>query len=208
MFFCRSSEPFVKYPSQLLPAANHKMSSKDNLDVVKTTNKDLATAWQVMRRFCLLVNVGTQTRDFMRSEIINDTIAAVMYRLMHMGFATDSFDEALRYGLLVFTYHVFLQWQDIKPPSKHLPMSYKKCILGLGHVHGVSSQLMLWLLMIGANSIVDISHEAWLREGLREHADICGAETWKEMEDILKSFMWITLLDEQPGKQIHGLLYM
>jgi hypothetical protein len=32
---------------------------------------DFATAWRVMRRFCLLVNLGMQTHRFMRLEIIH-----------------------------------------------------------------------------------------------------------------------------------------
>jgi len=159
-----------------------------------------------MRRFCLLVNLGTQTQGFIRLEIIQETMTAVIYRLLHMGFAAGSLNETVRHGLLAYSHHVFLQWQDVKLPHYHFPTAYRTCILHHKLFDEVSSQLMLWLLMTGANSVFNISDEAWLREYLREHANRCQVKTWKEMQDILKSFMWITLLDEQPGLYIFDLL--
>jgi hypothetical protein len=67
---------------------------------------------------------------------------------------------------------------------------------------------MLWLLMTGANSVFEISNEAWLGEYLREYADRCQVRTWEDMRDVLKSLMWIELLDEQPGKCIYDLLQL
>jgi hypothetical protein len=182
------------------------MCSQDNIELIRNMDNDLATAWRVMRRFCLLVNLGTQTQRLIRLDIIHETMTAVIYRLLHMSFAAGSIDENVRHGLLAFSHHVFLQWQDIKLPYHHFLIAYRNCILHLKLVDGVSSQLMLWLLMTGANSIFNISDEAWLRECFREQADRCQVKTWKEMQDILKSFMWIALLDEQPGKHIYDVL--
>jgi hypothetical protein len=198
----------IKYPEKLLPASDDKVCSQDNIEFIRNIDNDLAMAWRVMRRFCLLVNLGTQTQRLIYPEIIRETMTAVIYRLLHMGFAAGSIDETVRLGLLAFSHHVFLQWQDIKLPYYHFPTTYKNCILGLKLADRVSSQLMLWLLMTGANSLFNVSDEAWLRENLREHTDRCQVKTWKEMQEILKSFMWIALLDEQPGKQIYDSLHL
>jgi hypothetical protein len=45
-------------------------------------------------------------------EIVMDTMAAVMYRLLHMSFSSGSIDEVIRLGLLSLSYHIVLQWQD------------------------------------------------------------------------------------------------
>jgi hypothetical protein len=196
----------IEYPEKLLPASNDKMRPQDNIELIRNMDTDLATAWEVMRRFCLLVNLGTQTHRFMRLEIIHETMTAVMYRLLHMDFAAGSINETVRNGLLAFSHHVFLQWQDVKLPYHQFPIAYRNYILHLKLIDGVSSQLMIWLLMTGANSVFSISDEAWLMEDLREHADRCDVKTWKDMHDILRSFMWIAVLDEQPGKYIYELL--
>lgn len=196
----------IGYPEKLLPGPADKSFIQDNIEFIRSMDNDLATAWQVMRKFCLLVNVGTQTKRLLRLEIICDTMAAVIYRLLDMSFAAGSISETVRHGLLAFSHHVFLQWQDIKLPYRHFPTAYRNCILHLKFVDGVSSRLMLWFLMVGANSVFNMSDEKWLREALREYVDRCQVKTWKEMQDILKSFMWIGFLDEQSGQHIYRLL--
>ncbi|KAI1378981.1 hypothetical protein F4677DRAFT_410239 [Hypoxylon crocopeplum] len=204
VFFGQPSEPVIEYPEKLQPASDDKSYSRDTMELVQIADKELATVWQVMRRFCLLVNLGTQTQRLIRPEIIHETMAAVMYRLLHMHFAAGSPDETVRHGLLAFSHHVFLQWQDIKLPYHYFPATYQSSILSLEGADGASPQLLLWLLMIGAISVFDISEDAWLREHIREYASRCQVKTWKAMQDILKSFMWIALLDEQAGKHIYN----
>jgi hypothetical protein len=206
VFFRQPSEPVIEYPQKLLLASHKKMFSQDNIEFIPNIDDDLATAWRVMRRFCFLVNLGTQTQRPIHLEIIYETMTAVIYRLLDMGFIAGTINEAVRYSLLAFSYHVFLQWQDIRLPYYYFPTAYRSCILQLELVNGVSSQLILWMLMTGANSVFNILDEAWLREYLGEHANRCQVKTWKEMQDILKSFMWIELLDGEPGKCIYDLL--
>jgi len=196
----------VDYPARLLSASNDDLCSQHDKDLIGSMDSGLATAWRVMKRFCLLINLGTQTQRFVSQDMIHQTMSAVIYRLLRMRFAALSLDETVRHGLLGFTHHVFLQWQDIKLPYQHFPTAYRKCMMHFKPIDEGSSQLMLWLLMTGALSVFHVSDETWLEESLREHAVKCKVDTWKEMEDIFKSYMWIPLLDEQPGKQIYGLL--
>lgn len=207
MFFKRPSEPLFSYPGQLLPTSEDKISFQDNRQGIQTTDDHLVTAWLVMRKFCLLVDLGAQTRRSMRPEIIYETMIAVMYRLLYMSFADGSIDEAVRLGLLAFSHHVFLQWQDIKLPYRHFTDRYRNSILALKHFHGVPSQLMLWFLMTGAISVFPVSDEEWLREHIREHVTICHVKTWKAVQDILKSLMWIALLDDQSGEGIYDSVH-
>ena len=161
-----------------------------------------------MRRFCLLVNLGTQTQRLIYPEIIDQTMISVIYRLLHMKFAVGSADEAVQLGLAAFTHHIFLQWEDIKLPQYPFLAHYRNCILNLDLADGASSSLMLWLLMIGAISMFDALGEAWLRDSLRVHAHRCQVRTWKGLQEALKSFMWVGLLDDRPGKQVYDLLYL
>lgn len=129
-------------------------------------------------------------------------MAAVTYRLLDTHFAIGSINEAVRYGLLVFSYHVFLQWKGLKLPYSHLPTAYQTRIANIALHDGASSPLRLWLLMIGAISVFDPVEETWLGEQVKAHAEKCGVRTWKDMRDILKSFMWIGLLDDQIGEHV------
>lgn len=196
------------YPAQLLPASGDKFRFQDNMQLIGQVNEELSTAWKVMRRFCLLVNLGTQTQGLIDPEIMLGTMSAVLYRLLRMDFSTDSLDEVIRLGLLAFSQHVFLQWHDMRTPYYESAPAYRNCLLKLTVGNGISSQLMVWLLMAGAISLFDIADEVWLAKALQQHANGCQITSWKGMQETLKSFMWIPLLDERRGKQNFDLLDM
>lgn len=62
-------------------------------------------------------------------------------------------------------------------------------------------RFILWMLMVGAVSIFDAQKEEWLGAALRHHAR-SKQRSWTEVQDVLKSFLWIPLLDEEPGRSI------
>ncbi|KAI8959062.1 hypothetical protein F5Y11DRAFT_334300 [Daldinia sp. FL1419] len=206
VFFVQPSEPVAEYPEKLLPASDDGSFPQDDMNLLRITDNDLAIVWRVLKRFCSFVHLGTQTRRTIRPDIIYETMIAAMYRLLHMRFSIRSIDNAVRQGLLAFCYHVFLQWQDIKPRCCHFTTAYQACILDLESHEGVSPRLMLWLLMTGAVSIFNIADEAWLRECIEVNIGRCKIRTWKEMHGLLKSFMWIDALDEQQGRNIYNCL--
>ncbi|KAI1074918.1 hypothetical protein F5B20DRAFT_573754 [Whalleya microplaca] len=186
---------------------SHSMLSQEEMKPVQDLDGDLAEAWFITRKFCLLTNLGTQTKMLMRPATIYGTMTAVMYRLLHMGFAAGSLDETLRLGLLAFTHHIFLQWQDMRLPCHH---QFRHIYRNHLQVHPledtVPPQLLMWLLMIGAVSVFGISEEPWLGDYLQRHFERCRVNTWKDLQAILKSFMWIPLLDGKHGEEVYNSL--
>lgn len=205
LFFSQPSEPVIEYPENLL--SDGKMTSQGESELLPISDVNLALAWQVMRRFCRLVSLGAQTQRRIHSNIINDTMTAVMYRLLDMKFDTDSIDEAVRLGLLAFSHHVFIQWQDVRLPYQQFPSTYKRCVLSDRLSELALPQLVLWLSMIGACSLFNVPDETWLAECLQNALDRSQVKSWKEMQDILRSFLWIGLLDDEAGKRIYESLY-
>ena len=196
-----------EYPKALLSTTSGTNKFQNtNDELTRNLDTGLATCWQVLRRFCLLVNLAAQTQASIHAELIYGTMIAVMYRLLRMSFSPGSLDQCIRHGLVVFSYHIFLQWQDVRLPYTHFPNIYKEHVLTLKLTGGVSSHLMLWLLMTGATSLYQVEDEEWLRLGLREHVEKCQVRTWNEIQDILKSYMCIVLLDDRPGKGIFDLI--
>jgi len=153
----------------------------------------------------MLVNLGTQTQRLIEPELIHQTMASVIYRLLHLGFATSSLDETYRIGLLTFSYHVFLQW-DIKFAHSQCAEKFRNHIKGVMSADNLSPGFIVWLLMTGTSAFFKVEDEVWLRESLRECAGKCNIRSWKDMENSLKSYMWIALLDEKHGKEIFKLL--
>ncbi|KAH9905446.1 hypothetical protein F4778DRAFT_708673 [Xylariomycetidae sp. FL2044] len=206
VLYRQPSEPLMDYPEELLRDGDGLQSFEDPTDLIESLDAQLATAWRIVRSFCLLVNLGTQTRRWVRQDIIRDTTISVTYRLIHMRFAPGSIDETVHYGLLVFSYHVFMQWQHVRLPYTHIPTKLRKIILGNTPAHRIPSPWILWLLMVGAVSVFDMSEEAQLMELMRDHARRCQVKTWKDMQNVLKSFMWVNVFDTQKGEEVFGLL--
>tara|TARA_R110002060_G_scaffold6536_2_gene9899 strand:+ start:564 stop:1220 length:657 start_codon:yes stop_codon:yes gene_type:complete len=207
VFFSYPSGTIPQYPKRLLGDSNSKNCfNSANSDFAQTLNEDLAVAWQVMKTFCMLVNLGTQTQRLIEPELIHQTMASVIYRLLHLGFATSSLDETYRIGLLTFSYHVFLQWQDIKFAHSQCAEKFRNHIKGVMSADNLSPGFIVWLLMTGTSAFFKVEDEVWLRESLRECAGKCNIRSWKDMENSLKSYMWIALLDEKHGKEIFKLL--
>ncbi|KAK8076519.1 hypothetical protein PG994_003791 [Apiospora phragmitis] len=190
MFFLQPSEPIPEYPEQLIIKSVTGPCLSQDEKIGSTLNEDLARVWRTTRAFCLLANLGTQTRMLLPPEIIHGTMAAVMYRLFYMSFVADSLDETMRLGLLVFTHHIFLQWQDTRPFPHGFSAAYRQSLRHhMSTGNSLPSDTMVWLLMIGAVSLFSISEEGWLRDSLREHFDTCQVKAWKDLQEILKSHL-------------------
>ncbi|KAK5056760.1 hypothetical protein LTR84_012292 [Exophiala bonariae] len=207
VFFRPPAELVPDYPERLLPKGDDKLQFQDNIHLVGIIDEELSMSWKVMRRFCLLVNLGTQTHGRIDPDIIRGTMAAVTYRLLHMRFCTTSVDEMIRLGLLAFSQHVFLQWHEMRTPYYESAAAYRACLVKGTFEKEISSQLSIWLLMVGAVSLFELSNETWLGQSLQEHARSCEMKTWKEMQEVLKSFMWMPLLDEVRGMHVFESIY-
>ena len=205
VFYCQPAEPLPDYPEQVISSFSN-ICSQEDMQLVQSLNGHLAEVWLVMRKFCFLANLGTQTRMLIEAATIYGTMTAVMYRLLRVGFAAGTLDESLRLGLLTFTHHIFLQWQDIRLPCHPLSESYRNYLQVHALRDTISPRILLWLLMIGAVSLFSVSDELWLADHLRRQAERCGIKTWKDGQEVLKSFMWISLLDDKSGKQIYDSL--
>ncbi|KAK7193669.1 hypothetical protein PSPO01_00342 [Paraphaeosphaeria sporulosa] len=203
VFCCGAGETTHRFPNQM-------MSSFDvipNPEFLYVLSPDLAEVWLAVRKFCLLVSLAAQTRSQFHPSTIYRAMTSAMYRLLHMSFVMGSWDETVRLGLLVYTHHVFLQGQRVKLPWNPLSQAYRTH-LQVCEVRPAAqrppSQVTLWLLMVGAISIFNVSEEDWLGEGLKRWTKKCHVGSWKDLQGVLKSCMWIPVLDDRIGQQTYN----
>ncbi|KAE8149574.1 hypothetical protein BDV25DRAFT_156084 [Aspergillus avenaceus] len=177
-------------------------AESDNERFLCKIDNNLARVWSVMKRFSQLINFAAETNQKLPMETLVDTMASVMYRLLNMRFEKDTIAEAVRLGLLGFSSSVFLQWQNIKQAYLRLADTYKECLVNLKSLNGVSSHIMLWLLMVGATSIFTDSDKEWLESWLRVNLQLCRVASWPSFRKIMASYMWIGMVHDQPGEEI------
>ncbi|XDG09185.1 hypothetical protein ABKA04_008800 [Annulohypoxylon sp. FPYF3050] len=206
VFYCQANELMPDYPDQVISSFSRSASSQEETQFVQDLDPNLAEIWIISRKFCLLTNLGTQTGMRMQPETIYRTMTAVMYRLFHMSFESGSLNETVRFGLLAFTHHVFLQWRGIKPSCRHQFRHAYRNYLQIHPLDTASPQLLMWLLTIGAVSLFSVLEEPWLRDKLERQVERCQVNTWTKLQEVLKSFMWVPLLDDKVGEEVYSSL--
>lgn len=155
-----------------------------------------------MKNFCSLVNLSSEAQGRIPWVLFHDTMTSVMYRLLGMHFHADSPNEALRLGLLAFCSQVFLQWKFVSITYGNLRTSYINCLKNQATMTTISPRLSLWLFMIGGISLFEPCDQPWMKLALRDILDSSGITSWLEAQDVLQSFMWISLVQEDRGKEI------
>ncbi|ETS86475.1 hypothetical protein PFICI_00303 [Pestalotiopsis fici W106-1] len=211
VFYCTPHEPVPDYPPEVFPdfGVGHGGGAylQEDQRVIHFLHKSTAQVWLAMRKFCLLANLGTQTRMRLSPIAIYGTMRAVMYRLLRMKYEAGTLDESLRLGLLAFTHHVFLQWQDMKMPPHH-PFSgiYRHYLQDYALKDTMPPHLSLWLLMIGEVSSFSLSGEWPLRDHLQTQIEKNGIRSWNDMVYVLKSSLWISILDDRSGNIIYDTI--
>ncbi|KAJ5145101.1 hypothetical protein N7448_002493 [Penicillium atrosanguineum] len=167
-------------------------------------NDDLSGAYSAMRRFCLAINIASKHNRQLPKEILLNTMASVMYRLLGMSFKPTTIDEIFRLGLLAFSSHIFLRLRDVKPSHTRFPDAYRKSLLQFNTSEG-SSSILPWLIMIGGLSVFGPADGPWLIPCLQANIESWGLETWNDLRAYLKQFLWIDFLHDKPGEAMYRL---
>ncbi|KUI67267.1 hypothetical protein VM1G_02890 [Cytospora mali] len=167
------------------------------------TCPELAKAWDMMQTFCSLINYAAESKRKIPQETMLNTMAAVMYRLLHMRFPSGSLDEVVRLGLSVFCSHIFLQWSNVGLPLHNLPLAYKTCLLDFGNSSKISTKILFWLLMVGRMAVFGADEDTWLKPWLWLSVNECGAGSWGEARTIVQHFQWIDFVHDQYGRVIY-----
>lgn len=173
--------------------------NQDNF--VGELDDDLAKAWSIVKQFSTRINFARKTRSKLLKELLLDTMASVMYRLLHMAYRHSSLDQCIRLGLLAYSSSVFLQWRDTKMSYHYFSSSYRDCLTTSHFSDALHIHLQLWLLMTGAVSVFKEHDDQWLKPQLFSIINSCGLDSWDQARDILHSFMWIDLLHDHLGKK-------
>lgn len=207
LFF--SDGHFVPFPDLSLPIPqdsstiwNREDDSQKLRDLIA---EELVQVWCLMRQFCMLINLAAAARRQITQQILLETMASVMYRLLNMSFPSGSLSETVRLGLLVFSSHIFLQWQGIRLSYAHFSNAYRNCLACLRISESIPPSIILWLLVIGAISVFTEADSQLLNSTLELYIARSGAQPWSEARNILKRFLWIDCLHDKPGRVVFDI---
>jgi hypothetical protein len=196
-----TSDDFVSFPDleSLLTLHDLPLISPLPPSLVAIDDQ-LAGVWKVLSNFSSVVNSVTKTGLLFSERILFDTMASTMYRLTAMSFASASLNEVVRIGLLAFCATVFLRWRSVGMTYAHLAQMLRSSLLLLSKSAVIAPRLRLWLLLIGRATLLDEADDSWLQPAIYSDINLCNINRWEHMQDLLKSFIWIDLVHEQPAK--------
>ncbi|KAF2095836.1 hypothetical protein NA57DRAFT_67545 [Rhizodiscina lignyota] len=187
-------ETFLPYPDLTellnLRGSATMASQYSTIAFLDDVDGELSNAWNALSAFCSVINFAVDSGQYISLDTYLDTMASVMYRLLSMRFGSRSSGEAVRLGLLVFSSSVLLQWRLLGLSYVHLTSEFRGCLVRLASTR-TSSQLLLWLLMVGAVSPLLIANMG-----------CCDIYSWDKMQDLLNSFMWIGLVHDKAARTV------
>jgi hypothetical protein len=191
------------YSAPILCPAHGSLDSKYHY-TKHIPDRKLAETWDTLSNFCDLVNWVAVKNIKLSDQILINVMGSVMYALLEMSFPTNPVNEAIRLGLLAFCSHSFLERRGIHLPKDDLCERYKICLTNVNTRLPGDSELSLWFLVMGKISIFpgDSDDSVWVKSRIREQIGLKNDCSWPKLRLNLKSFLWIDIIHDAPGKMI------
>ncbi|KAF2165715.1 hypothetical protein M409DRAFT_24005 [Zasmidium cellare ATCC 36951] len=156
---------------------------------------ELIQLWLTMHHFATLINNATSAGHKLPEELMLETMAAVMHRLLDMTFEDSSVEEAVRLGLLAFCSQAFLPWMSVKLPFDMFPQAYVRCMEAVTTSGSITPGLAMWLLTIGSIALFSPGCvNDSMQSSLRGIIVGSGVKCWEDMRGILKGYLWLDLI--------------
>ena len=167
----------------------------------------LHNALRDLHAFSCLSNLSYQTTRKLSPEIYNEMMISILYRLTHLSFDSDTFQEAMRSGLLAVSSTIFMQRQFMEQPYDHLLNLYSSNLSMLRKATAIDLPvpILLWLTMLShVFAHKEPSYEDWREVWLDEAISRAGIDSWSQAREMLKSVLWIDFIHDRLGKKIFG----
>ena len=187
-------------PSKRNSTRNQTLAFIDNID------EELALVWKGVEGFCSAMDLIPNSKRRVPESTITKAMASFMYRLLHAHFASESFDEVLRIGLLAVCSRVFLNLPSLNGQDTSLRGAYRQSLVNIVPLASVPAHIVLWLQMIGAICVFDAGDDVWLQRLLRSSMERCNVASWGDLAGVMNSVIWIGLLFDEPGRHLFNLI--
>ncbi|KAH8679358.1 hypothetical protein BGZ61DRAFT_457085 [Ilyonectria robusta] len=163
----------------------------------------LRSAWDDLAEFSRAANIATQCKLRIDTELYQEVMVSIHYRLANLRFDAGSIDETIRLTLLSFSSTLFLQWRGTRTRFEFLSQNMKTSVSLLKDNDGnTPAPLMLWIYIVGAVSVFDEQEQAAFQPDLIEVLRVMKLKSWNQVTSSLKSVIWVDVLHDSLAKQI------
>lgn len=162
----------------------------------------LRIVWGDLFELTRAANIATQCERSLDSELYQEVMVSIHYRLVKLRFGSDITEELIRLGLLAFASHLFLQWRGVKIRFEHLAQRFANVLSLQSEAKSLPPQLALWVHTIGAiavfNELEQVSWQPILTDLLRK----MDLGSWNEVRACLKCILWVDTVQDTPAKRV------
>jgi hypothetical protein len=130
---------------------------------------------------------------------------SVLYRLLQLQYDQRSPSELLRLGMLAYTKTLIIRLPGL---GKRMTFIAGQLEAELEPVPSMAegSPFLFWALNISALSIFEDTIRDWFRQHFVSTAAALHLHTWSEAKAVLKRFLWVDMLHDQPASLIFQTL--
>lgn len=163
----------------------------------------LRLVWDDLTEFSRAANIATQCKLSIDTELYQEVMVSIHYRLANLRFDAGSIDETMRLAMLSFSSTLFLQWRGTRTRFEFLAQNMKTSVSLLKH-HGsaLPALLTLWIYIVGAVSVFDEQEQAAFQPDLTEVLQVMELKSWNQVALSLKSVIWVDVIHDHLSKQI------
>ncbi|KAF2498479.1 hypothetical protein BU16DRAFT_536502 [Lophium mytilinum] len=161
----------------------------------------LHSIWDDISEFVRAANIATQCNRGIDSELYQEVMVSIHYRLVNLRFNTGTINEVTRLALLSFSSTLFLQWRGVKIRFERLAQDLKRALSMLGRSsEAIPAQLIVWLYITGSICVFNEHEQAYFQPVLVEALQ--SMRSWHEIRSSLKSVLWVDVLHDPPAKHM------
>lgn len=160
--------------------------------------------WLDLREFVKAINLAHQTGRNISTELFQEALISLQYRLQCLTYNIQDLQETVRLSMLALSTSIFLEKDGIELRCTALAEELRTALQLVQYSANTDYlKLTLWLLVIGRVSVLDSPEDScWLKAKLSTTSQALGLLSWKEARLVLKTFIWMDAMHDEPGKII------
>lgn len=159
--------------------------------------------WYDLYEFSRAANIATQTGRKLESDLLQEVVISVQYRLLHLQYDNEDAHELLRVVMLAYSITILpLLFSHFGPApfsSPSLPSCLRNLLMTLEQLSHEKLKVLLWLLVIVRISILDDKLVDFQLSQILQALDL---SSWDKILGILKSLLWIDVLHKEQAKEL------
>lgn len=145
--------------------------------------------------------------DFrMDPSVFQELIISIGYRLVHFRPLNEQrpskwIDAAYHIGLITFVSTLYLQMGPRRSLKYKLVGKYLRDVIDQA-APTIDSDVVLWLLLLGAISVISDLDRVWFAVKLQECSCMLAIDDWDTLHEHLSRFPWIQSLHSESAKAL------